>query len=189
MFLVLGLLLISATSVNAIAFPRWQTFPLNVYIKPDEKHPEYTAIVQKAYQTWASSTNVGLRFLYKYRPVDSNISQIRISFVDKLPQRTLFYEIQPNLSPLFYMGYDGSGFCYMTMGIKIRTLDADGNKIPQDKLYSIALQAAGRSLGVDCLESEDSVMSCETEFDVNKITKDDNAALIRVYKHQRRSEW
>ena len=64
-------------------------------------------------------------------------------------------------------------------------MDAEGKVIPRDKIHSIAMQAIGRALGVNCTGEMNKVMSCNTDFTVNNLTEDDLFALKNVYSYVR----
>lgn len=180
LLIVISLLFICAASAFAYSEPRWRLMPLSVYL------PEVpqSAVVEKAYKSWQSSSGGIVRFICGSRNATKRGAHITVEFIDILPQKQ-YYEIE---SDIFNSGFtshkEGSlkvGF-YYRVRVKIRTLDEENNVIPDDKLYAIALQAAGRSLGVDYVNAPGNAMSYILDFDNSKITNKDIQALIKVYK-------
>lgn len=178
--LLLGLLLISASSVMALSSPRWSYFPLNVYIQQGSGDSAASQTVKSAFQAWQGQSSGILKFFFKNTKTFEKTSQISVYFVDTLPQNA-YYKIDKMVSNANYLTYNVAGF-YLHMDLKIRTKENDGKKIAKDKLYAIAMQAVGQAMGIGCLTSKDKVMSCSTDFTTTKLTSDDIMALKRVYR-------
>lgn len=180
-FLILvSMLFFCAASVFAYSEPRWRLMPLTVYI-PAVPEAE---VVEKAYKSWQASSNGMIRVICGSRNAAKRGAHITVEFIDILPQKQ-YYEIE---SDIFNSGFTThkesslkAGF-YYRVRVKIRTLDEENNVIPDDKLYAIALQAAGRSLGVDYVKEAGNAMSYNFDFNNSKITNKDIEALIKVYK-------
>lgn len=180
LLIIISMLFLCAASVFAYSEPRWRLMPLTVYV-PDVPQ---SAVVEKAYKSWQTSSNGLVRFICGSRNAAKRGAHITIEFIDILPQKQ-YYEIE---SDIFNSGFTThkefslkTGF-YYRVRVKIRTLDEENNVIPDDKLYAIALQAAGRSLGVDYVKESGNAMSYNFDFDNSKITNKDIQALIKVYK-------
>lgn len=186
LLLVLGLMLFFAGSTFAWSTPRWTTFPINVYIEENENY----AVVQRAFNEWAAGAKPSvpfLRFRFEDGPRGLRKSQINVNFVASVPGGRNYEVLSNSLVDGFSMIRNTSGFFYHVT-INIATIDADGKKIPQNKIHSIALQAVGRSLGINCISSANAAMSCNTEYAVQRITPADVNALTNVYRYVRNSK-
>lgn len=180
---VIGLMLIFAGSAFAWSNPRWSTFPLNVYIEENAN----AATVQRAFNEWGASAKPAvpfLRFRFEDGPRGLRKSQIDVHFVASVPGGRYYEVLSNSLADGFSMVRNTSGFFYHVT-INIAMYDADGNKLSQEKIHSIALQAVGRSLGINCLSEKNAVMSCNTEYNTHKIKQADVNALENVYKYVR----
>lgn len=187
LLLVLGLMLFFAGSAFAWSNPRWTTFPLNVYIQENEN----AAVVQRAFNEWAVSAKPAvpfLRFRFGEGPRGLRKSQINVNFVAAVPGGRYYEVLSNSLVDGFSMVRNTSGFFYHVT-INIATVDADGKKIPQNKIHSIALQAVGRSLGINCISKVNTAMSCNTEYGINRITPADVNALRNVYRYVRNPQY
>ncbi len=182
LLLVVGLLFICAGNAMALSTPRWSFFPVNVYIQQDGKNASNAQIVQNAFKTWQSNSNYILKFLYKNSSGFAKNAQIRVTFADDAPGEGYYYIKDMTMSKSFRNQYV-RGF-YMYVDIVIQTKEADGSKIPQRKLQSIAMQAVGRAVGVRCIADENSVMNCNSKFNNTKLTAKDIEALRQVYKYK-----
>ncbi len=184
LLVVIGLMIFCAGSAFAWSSPRWTAFPLNVYIEDSE----YSGVVQQAFGDWqtgAKKVNPFIRFYIKEGERGFRKSQIDVRFSKGAQANGQLYSISSNsLVDGFSMIRNTSGFFYH-VSISISTMDAEGKAIPRDKIHSIAMQAIGRALGVNCTGENDNVMSCNTDFSVNKLTEDDLFALKNVYSYVR----
>ena len=173
-----------AGSAFAWSTPRWTAFPLNVYIEENDR----TDIVTQAFIDWqtdAKKVNPFIRFRIKNDERGLRKSQIDVRFTDTVQPNGQYYLVSSNsLVDGFSMIRNNSGFFYH-VSISISTIDKKGKPIPSNKIHAIALQAIGRSLGINCIGEKHSVMSCNTDYDVNTLTEQDLFALKYVYSYVR----
>ena len=177
-------MLFFSSSAFAWSTPRWTVFPLNVYIE-DNKNSE---VIRQAFVDWqigAKKVNPFIRFDFKEGERGLRKSQIDVRFVSGAQPNGQYYSVASNsLTDGFSLIRNNSGFFYH-VSISISTTDSEGSPLSKAKLHSIALQAVGRSLGINCIGSINNVMSCNTEYEVNKITPQDLYALKNVYSYVR----
>lgn len=186
LFLILGLLVVTAGNAFALSFPRWSIFPLNVAIISDGSSENMVPVVKRAFQTWQSGSGSLLKFFYRTSNSMVKTAQIKVYFVDALSGEK-YYEITSYGLYDYNPGYSVSGY-YNRMDIKIRKKDFNGKPLTGNKLYSVALQAVGSSMGVGCLsKSPNSVMSCSADYTKTSLSKDDIEALNNVYKSKYKS--
>ncbi len=169
--------LMFAGSVYAYSIPRWFNMPVSVYLPKQEESDTVTG----AFKAWQSASKGTVRFLYRNSKNLAAISNINVGFVDSLPENKA-YKINPRFSMSWDTNLYSNSRYYSRMGILIALKDSDGNPIPENKLYAIALRAVGEALGLDPVKSENSVMFYSDEFKNTNITKDDIAEIMRVYK-------
>ena len=184
LLVVLGLMLFFAGSAFAWSTPRWTVFPLNVYREDDEN----SAPVQQAFLDWqtgAKKVNPFIRFDIKDGPRGLRKSQIDVRFVSGAQPNGQYYTISSNsLTDGFSLIRNTTGFFYH-VSITISKADSSGKPLSRSKIHSIALQAVGRSLGVNCIGAPNAAMSCNTTYDINSVTLQDLNALKNVYSYVR----
>lgn len=182
LLLVLGLIIISASSVMARSFPRWSVSLLNVHIHSVEKESVQYQTVQKAFKSWQTAGGSILKFLFKPSAAFERTAQINVYFVDNLSQEA-YYVIEPITNQTYFNSPYLPGY-FIHVNIKIRNTEPDGSKLSQKKLYAIALQAVGRAVGISCLDDAGNAMSCKTDFTAKALTQKDINALNKVYRYQ-----
>ena len=186
LLLIIGLLIMFGSSAFALSNPRWAYFPLNIAIQTNSKTVSKAAIVEKAFKTWQMNAGSVLKFTYKSSGPFQVSSPVNVYFVENLAQNA-YYEVEQNTAGTVWnnMNYNRQGFFTHTT-IKFRSTELDGKKIPDAKFYAIALQAAGKAMGINCLDTTGDAMSCTTDFDAKGITKNDIDALFDIYKQNRK---
>lgn len=185
LLLILGLLIMFDGSAFALSNPRWAYFPLNIAIQTNSKTAAKAMIVEKAFKTWQLNAGSVLKFTYKSSGPFQVSSPVNIYFVENLAQNA-YYEVEQNTAGAVWnnMNYNRQGFFTHT-NIKFRINEPDGKKISDAKFYAIALQAAGKAMGINCLDTTGDAMSCTTTFNSKNVTKNDIEALFDIYKQNR----
>lgn len=183
LMLVLGIIMLSASSVYAHSMPRWSAFPLTVYIA-DTKEAD---IVKSAFESWQNNSKYIVRFIYKKSNVAKRTSKINVDFSEKQTGDKP-YNIDEKYSFAAYLGQgEPSGYFYH-VNINIALKDKDGNEYTKRQLKAISLQAVGRALGVPCQSGTRGVMVCDDEYNVYGVTKEDYEALFKVYKKTKKEK-
>ncbi len=171
-------LFLLAGSAFAYDNPRWFTMPISVYI---EKNND-TETVAKAFKAWQSSSGGALRFLYRSSKNFENISNITVTFVDMLPDGSL-YKVTPIYSVVSRAHRNtGKGFFYKNQ-VVIARKTINGKALTSTQIYAIALRAAGEAVGVKPVDNSAAIMSNTSNgLGSRTVTKSDISALNKTYK-------
>lgn len=180
--LIIGLLtlILSVSAAMAYSGPRWAKSTLNVSIQKDEENPWKSVCIKNAFNDWQSALNGLIKFQYNTGNRIVNKADIVVTLVDGLAQNA-YYEIDDIATNAYNNGAFAKGY-YLRVNIQIRTKEADGTDISKSKLRSIALQAVGNSLGVDCVADSGNVMSCDSQYTKLILTDVDKNALKAIYQ-------
>ncbi len=167
-FLLTLLMCVIGSSVFAYENPRWFHMPVSVYAA---KTTQGTTVLN-AYKAWQSASAGTVRFMYRTADHLQPLSNITIEFTDKWMNGKP-YSISQKYSMFGEKRINTNRGFYYKQIITISTNNKNGKPFTSAQLYSVALAAAGESLGIK-----------DINFDMNKskITKDDVQALKAVYK-------
>ncbi|MEE3348539.1 MAG: hypothetical protein VZR09_00720 [Candidatus Gastranaerophilaceae bacterium] len=167
-FLLTLLLCVLGSTAFAYDNPRWFNMPISVYAP---KTAQGTTVMN-AYRAWQSASGGTVRFLYRNAENLQPLSNITIQFSDNWISGKP-YSITQKYSMFSERRINTKRGFYYKQTITISRNDRYGKPYTGNQLYSIALTAAGESLGVKDLN---------LDLDKNKVTKDDITALNSVYK-------
>ena len=181
LFLLLTMFFVCAGSVLAHELPRWFTQPVSVYIPAQSS---YGATVKNAFASWQGVSGHLVRFVYNSSKKMENLSNIDVMFSESY-NKNAPYKIQARYNS-HYNSFNETGY-FRRVGITIFTLDKEGKKLTNSQVYSIALRAAGESIGVKAFPPDQkkskkkSVMSWDYEYDLKTLSEKDIYALKKVY--------
>ncbi len=174
------IILFSALGAFAAGSPRWRLMPLTIYYQPA---PE-AAVVQQAFDAWQNAGSGVLKFKGGSRPAQRRGAHITVQFIRTLAAGQ-YYDINYDIYKTGFSSHKEDSFVsdyFYRVTVRIRTADENFKKYTEEELYAIALQAAGRALGVEYIDDEDSVMSKKLDLKNSKITAKDIEALRKIYK-------
>lgn len=167
-FLLTLLLCVVGSSAFAYDNPRWFNMPVSVYAPKTEQG----ATVINAYKAWQSASGGTVRFLYRNSENLQPLSNITIKFSDNWISNKP-YGISQKYSMFSEKRINTKRGFYYKQTVTISKNDRDGKPYTKNQLYSIALTAAGESLGIKDLN---------VDTDKRNVSKDDIKALNSVYK-------
>lgn len=174
--LILASLFIFAGSASAYSNPRWFTLPVSVYMPKTEQ----SVIVTDAFKAWQVNSKSAVRFMFRNSANLAPLSNINVSFTEHL-QGDRLYVVNPRFRQFGRCrSCANENFFYQT-DIIIALRDADGNLLTDKQLKAVALQAAGRAVGVNFVENKNSVMYQDTDFSNTSLTQEDIKAVRDVY--------
>ena len=176
--LILISMLVFAGASFAYGNPRWLKMPISVYISKGSG-----TVAQSAFQEWQSASGNTVRFLYKTSPNTENICNISIGITNNsLGEKGYSVDRKwPVLGNSEY--YRNNGFFYKAK-ITVATVDEKGKKYGSDKVRALTLKAVGEALGIVPMENDNILMSTSNNLKVRNITKEDIAALNKLYRSE-----
>ena len=168
LLLIIAVMCFQAQPVNSYQLPRWQFFPIKVYI---EEHPK-KQIVRNAFDEWEARTHMAKFF---YVDSDRKIPKIIVRFAENSSGTD-----HSNAVGVTY-SFTPYGF-YATANVVMYT-NHPGTNIPltDKEIHSVALHEIGHALGLKHVPDKNDIMY----FQMNRtehLTPNDLNQFFSIYK-------
>lgn len=177
-FLLAGILLLTAGSVFAYTMPRWGMTSVDVYI---EEH-EYSNAVQRAFEAWSQASNGKLRFRFYTTRFASNNAPIKVSFIDEQAPYYITRSKRQETTGYFTNMEDG----YINAArVQIYTKTREKRPVTSDEVYNSMLLEVGYILGLEKMFGQcdpPSVMCMDSVGQHSSLTERDRKMIIEKYE-------
>lgn len=177
-FLLAGILLLTAGSVFAYSMPRWGMTSVDVYIEENE----FSNAVQRAFEVWSQASNGKLRFRFYTTRFASNNAPIKVSFVNE--QAPYYITRSKRHETTGYFTNMEDGFINSAR-VQIYTKTREKRPVTNEDVYNAMLIEVGYILGFEKIFGYcelPSVMCVEQVGKLNNLTKNDKEMLIEKYE-------
>lgn len=142
LFLLAGILLLTAGSVFAYSMPRWGMTSVDVYIEENE----FNGAVQRAFNQWAQASNGKLRFRFYTTRFASNNAPIKVTFVNEQAPYYITRSKRHETTGYFTNMEDG----YINSArIQVYTLNREKRPVSEEDVYDNMLLEVGYILGLE----------------------------------------
>ena len=178
LFLLAGILLLTAGSVFAYSMPRWGMTSVDVYIEENE----FSNAVQRAFEAWSQASNGKLRFRFYTTRFASNNAPIKVSFVNE--QAPYYITRSKRHETTGYFTNMEDGFINAAR-VQIYTETREKRPVTSDDVYKTMLNEVGYILGLEKLFGQcdpPSVMCMDQVGLHNSLTERDRELLIEKYE-------
>ena len=176
--LILGTLLLTASSTFAYSMPRWGMTAVDVYIEENA----LSSTIERAFRDWSAASNGKLRFRFYSNRHASNNAPIKVIFTDD--RAPYFLVKSKRYETTGYFTNMEDGFINRAT-IQVYTIDRDKKRATTEEIYMNALNEVGYILGLDKIYGkceEESVMCMESLGKVQSLTDADRAMIIDKYE-------
>lgn len=181
-FLLLGILALTAGSVFAYSMPRWGMTSVDVYIEESQ----FSGVVERAFNEWAQACNGRLRFRFYTTRFASNNAPIKVTFLNEQAPYYITRSKRQETTGYFTNMEDG----YINAArLQVYMLDREKRPVTEDDVYNNVLLEVGYILGLNKMLGPcdpPSAMCIELLGKTNGLT-DRDREMIRA-KYERSSE-
>ena len=178
LFLLAGILLLTAGSVFAYSMPRWGMTSVDVYIEENE----FSGAVQRAFNEWAQASNGKLRFRFYTTRFASNNAPIKIVFVNERAPYYITRSKRHETTGYFANMEDG----YINSArIQVYTLNREEKPVTEEDDYDNMLLEVGYILGLEKIFGyceQPSVMCVELIGKTKGLTEKDKEEIRSKYE-------